>query len=142
MAGKRGPFAKCAIAEHVEIAENDAQFWFIEVNYVDGAPETYALPVHIAVGEAAHAISTSASRAVIARFSGAEEAVLYDAIWNTSFREQLFRTIQEGKSWTGKSGQLRGAKGSGLTSDSAVPSSQVLSAEQSNSSMLFEGNFS
>ncbi len=129
------------IAERIDFAENGAQFWFLEVNYVDGAPETYALPVHIAVREAAHSISTSASHAVIARFSGADEAVLYDAIWDTAFREQLFRSILEGKRWKGKSGELRGVKSSGLTSETKVPDSNVLNAEQSNSSMLFENKF-
>jgi len=129
------------IAEEVDCAGNGAQFWFLEVNYIDGSPETYALPVQIAVGDAAHAIQTAAPHAVIARFAGAEEAVLYDAIWDAAFREQLFRSILEGKNWKGKSGELLGVKDLALPAETAIPTSQVLTAEQSNSSMLFEGKF-
>ena len=40
------------IAEQVPISgEGSAHFWFLEVTYTDGAPETYALPVQIASGE-------------------------------------------------------------------------------------------
>src|SRR6059036_2386997 len=47
---------------------NAAQFWFVEVSYLDGPTETYALPVKIASDDKAHAISQSAPHAVIARF--------------------------------------------------------------------------
>ena len=82
------------IAEEVPVpGEGSAHFWFLEVTYADGAPETYALPVKIAIGEPAHAIAQAAPQAVIARFAGADEAILHDAIWDASFREQLFRVI-------------------------------------------------
>ncbi len=136
--GKARTIRDVRIAEQIDFAESGAQIWFVEVSYVDGAPETYALPVRITAGEAARAL---APQAIIARFAGADEAVLHDAIWNTEFREQLFRSILERKRWTGKSGELLGVKSSSLTSDNKVPASQVLSAEQSNSSMLFENKF-
>ncbi|MGZ5552123.1 MAG: maltose alpha-D-glucosyltransferase [Chthoniobacterales bacterium] len=139
--GKARTVRQMRIAERIDFAESSTQFWFVEISYVDGSPETYALPVHIATGEAAHTISTNVPQAVIARFAAAEDAVLHDAIWSADFREQLFRSVLEGKHWKGRSGELLGVRGSGLTSGSKVPASHVLGAEQSNSSMLFENKF-
>ena len=129
------------IIERIPLSEGGAQFWFVEITYLDGNPETYALPVQIARGEAAHAVAQTAPHAVIARFAGAEDAVLHDAIWDAGFREQLFRAIMERTSWNGKSGELRGVPASALAGETVVPTSQVLVAEQSNSSMLFENKF-
>src|SRR4029077_8965357 len=58
-----------------------AMFWFVEVSYLDGPNETYALPVKIASGDKARAISQSTPHAVIARFDG-DESILFDAVWD------------------------------------------------------------
>ena len=129
------------IAEQITMDGCGAEFWLVEVTYVDGSPETYALPVQIATGEAAHSIAQSAPQAVIARFAGNDEAILHDAIWDSAFREQLFRTIMEGSRYRGKSGEVLGTRGLALAGETSIPISQVLTAEQSNSSMLFENKF-
>jgi maltose alpha-D-glucosyltransferase/alpha-amylase len=139
--GKARNIRELRIAERVPVGGKGAEFWFVDITYVDGNPETYALPVELSLGEAAHAVAVVAPHAVIARFAGGEEAVLHDAIWDAGFREQLFRSIMEGTAWQGKSGQLRGVPGSALAGETTVPPSQALSAEQSNSSMLFDSKF-
>jgi maltose alpha-D-glucosyltransferase/alpha-amylase len=119
-----------------------AQFWFVEVSYLDGPTETYALPVKIATGQKAQAISQSAPHAVIARFSEGEEAILFDAVWDQSFREDLFRLMLDRQRASGKNGNLVGSVSPEFVPDSGkVPDSHVLSGEQSNSSMLFENKF-
>jgi maltose alpha-D-glucosyltransferase/alpha-amylase len=130
------------IAEQVPMpGEGGGVFWFLEVTYTDGAPETYALPVQIAIGEPAHAIAQAAPQAVIARFAGAEETILHDAIWDAAFREELFRTITQHQTLKGKLGDLLGVSGSAPGLSDKVPASHVVAAEQSNSSMLFENKF-
>src|SRR3954466_10131148 len=48
------------IAEQVPVGgEHGGQIWFVEVSYLDGPTETYALPVEIARNEAARAIEQS-----------------------------------------------------------------------------------
>jgi maltose alpha-D-glucosyltransferase/alpha-amylase len=138
--GKARVLRALRIAEEVP-TESGARFWFVEVSYTDGAPETYAIPVQITTGEAARAIAQAAPAAVIARFGGAEEAILHDAIWDPTFREQLFQMIARGQNAHGKSGELVGVPGSLLSAGDKVPTSQVVAAEQSNSSMLFENKF-
>ncbi|MEP7014959.1 MAG: maltose alpha-D-glucosyltransferase [Verrucomicrobiota bacterium] len=120
-----------------------AQIWFIEISYLDGPTETFAFPVQIATGDAARAIAQTAPEAIIARFSGSDETVLHDAIWDPSFRAQLFRAIAERESMQGQWGTFAGNPGSALSNDGAreIPPSQVLRGEQSNSSMLFENKY-
>ena len=74
---------------------------------------------------------------------GDEEAVLHDAIWDPEFREKLFRLMASGAILKGRSGQLVGLGSSLLAQEpnDKVPPSQVLNAEQSNSSMLFDNKF-
>ncbi len=139
--GKARTVRGMRIVEQVAMTGSGAQFWLVEVNYIDGAPETYSVPVQIATGEAAHTIALKAPQGIIARLAGAEEAILHDAIWDEAFRAELFRTIKERGSCRGKSGEMIGVPGSALAEEMRVPDSQVLTAEQSNSSMLFENKY-
>jgi maltose alpha-D-glucosyltransferase / alpha-amylase len=142
--------AKARTLRHMRIVEHPAissepdaaQFWFVEVSYLDGPNETYALPVKILSGEAARALAQSAPHSVIARFAGADEAVLFDAVWDAAFRENLFRLMLDRQHASGKNGNLVGTVSSALVQNvGKIPSSNVLTGEQSNSSMLFENKF-
>jgi maltose alpha-D-glucosyltransferase/alpha-amylase len=130
------------IIEQIPVADRAAQLWLLQVDYTDGAPDIYSLPVQLATGPAADALARSAPQAVIARIE-AQRAVLYDAIWDADFRDKLFRLMASGADLKGQSGRLVGV-GSVLLAQEAgdqPPLSQVLNAEQSNSSMLFENRF-
>jgi maltose alpha-D-glucosyltransferase / alpha-amylase len=130
------------IIEHIPIAEGAGQLWLLAVDYTDGAPDTYSLPVQVATGAAADTLVRNSPQAVIARL-GSQRAVLYDAIWDSDFRRNLFRLISNGAHCNGKTGRLVGVTGCELREqpNEQAPASQVLNAEQSNSSMLFENRF-
>ncbi|CAN5528152.1 maltose alpha-D-glucosyltransferase [soil metagenome] len=130
------------VAEEVPVSSDSdsARIWFVEVTYRDGAPETYTLPVAIVRGDAARELAQSAPHAVIARFEGSEETILQDAVWNTRFREDLFRLMANRQQVSAGRGALVGTPGSALQ-DETVPQSTVLGVEQSNSSMLFENKY-
>ncbi len=72
--GKARAVRDIRIGEQIAMLRSGAQFWFVEITYVDGNPETYAFPVQIAIGEAAHTIAQTAPQAIIARFAGTDEA--------------------------------------------------------------------
>jgi maltose alpha-D-glucosyltransferase/alpha-amylase len=132
------------IIEQIAIAENStaAQLWFLRVDYTDAAPDVYALPVQVASGSSAHTIARSAPQAVIA-YLGSKNAILYDAVWDVEFRAALFGLMAQRARLRGRSGELTGVKGDRLTGEpnEPMPQSQVLKAEQSNTSMLFENRF-
>jgi maltose alpha-D-glucosyltransferase/alpha-amylase len=131
------------VIEHPTLGSDGkrAQLWFVEVSYLDGPTETYALPVTIATGETAKQISQTSPHAVIAKLNG--NAILFDAVWDTNFRAHLFSAIKDRQRTNGASGELVGTPGKALAENSApaVATSHVLGAEQSNSSMLFENKF-
>jgi maltose alpha-D-glucosyltransferase / alpha-amylase len=133
------------VAERVPIPTESgpAEIWFIKTAYLDGPIETYAFPVQITGGDGARTIAQAAPGAIIARFAGSEETILHDAIWDSAFRARLFGAIAHGEKLKGHLGVLNGNPGSALSHDGAVEvsSSQVLRAEQSNSSMLFENKY-
>jgi maltose alpha-D-glucosyltransferase/alpha-amylase len=133
------------IAEQVPISPEDktAHFWFIEVSYADGSPDIYTLPVDISTGDAGRAIARAAPHAVIARFTGSEEAILFDAVCDAAFREKLFRLMSNRERARGKSGELVGVAGDTFLQQDIdqLPSSHLVEGEQSNSSMLFENKF-
>jgi len=143
--------AKARSLRHIRVVEQPAistgpeaaQIWFVEVSYLDGPTETYSLPVKIASGDAARAMAQNAPSAIIARFAGAKETVLYDAVWDSRFRAQLFETIAQRQRLKGRTGEFVGIPGDALceNSSTAFTTSHVLSGEQSNSSMLFENKF-
>ena len=110
---------------------------------MDGPTETYALPVKIASGDAARSISQAAPHAIIARFEGTEENILFDAIWDPKCRSQFFAAIVRGEKMKARAGELVGTVAKTIEPDQPVSfeNSEVLGAEQSNSSMLFDKKF-
>jgi maltose alpha-D-glucosyltransferase/alpha-amylase len=142
---KARTFRDLKVIEQLAISPeaDGARLWFVEINYLDAPAETYAIPVKIASGEAARSVSQGAPHAIIAHFAGREGAVLFDAIWDATFRSQLFEAIVQRQTIKGRTSDLVGLACETLEADHPVVSgkSQVLGAEQSNSSMLFDNNF-
>ncbi len=129
------------IIEQIPVAEEAGQLWLLQVNYTDGAPEVYSLAIQLETGPIAEALARSTPAAVIARVG--EHGVLYDAIWDPDFREKIFRLMASGAVLKGRNGQLVGVSSNLLAHepDDSIPTSEVLNADQSNSSMLFENRF-
>src|SRR4029453_15269676 len=142
---KAGTFRSLKIVEQPPPpgAADSAQLWPLEVSYLDAPPETYVLPVSIASGETARAVSQAAPHAIIARFGGNGENVLFDATWDVKCRSRLFDTIARREIVKARPGELVGISAKDLEPDQSTSSqnSQVLGAEQSNSSMLFDNKF-
>src|SRR5256886_3003359 len=120
-----------------------AQLWFIEISYLDAPTETYAIPVRIASDAVARSVSQNAPHAVIARFADSDGAVLLDAIWDETFRSQLFEAIVRRQALKARAGEFVGIIASGFDADQTGTSgdSHVVSGEQSNSSILFDNKF-
>ncbi len=142
---KARTFRDLKVIEQLPISAgaNGAQLWFIEVNYLDAPTEIYAIPVKIASHDAARSVSQNAPHAIIARFAGSDGAILFDAIWDEIFRSQLFEAIARRQAMKARAGDFVGVTASRFEADQTVApgNSQVVSGEQSNSSMLFDNKF-
>ncbi len=124
------------VVETVPVPEclPEARLVFLEARYADGGSDTYLLPLSVAAGE----IQEKFPNAVIARYG---DAVLHDAIYNEHFRASLLRWIIQGKTLRGEFGEAGGYPGARLEAlaggKNVSLASQVLKAEQSNSSILY-----
>ena len=143
---KAQSFRYLKVIEQLAISSNSdgARLLFVEVSYLDAPSETYAIALKIASGEAARSVSQSASHAIIAHFADSSDgAVLFDAIWDATFRSQLFEAIVQRQAIKGQVSNLVGLACEKLEPDQLAASdkSQVFGTEQSNSSMLFDNKF-
>jgi maltose alpha-D-glucosyltransferase / alpha-amylase len=142
--------AKARTLRHMRMREQSsvgseataAQIWFVEVSYLDGPDEFYVLPIKLATGDAARAVLQNAPQAVIARFDADSDAILFDGVWDSDFREKLFRLMLDRQHASGRNGRVVGTLSPHFAAEVAeIPKSTVLGVEQSNSSILFGNQF-
>jgi maltose alpha-D-glucosyltransferase/alpha-amylase len=120
----------------------------VQVDYVEGDPEIYLLPVAAAFGDNADHILKEKLGSVIARIqlSGKDgEGVLYDAVVEKDFCEELLEAIARGRRLRGEKGELV-AKPTKvfrpiLNASDAPLEPSPLKAEQSNTSVVFKDRF-
>jgi trehalose synthase-fused probable maltokinase len=124
-----------------------ARLTFIEVQYVEGDPQTFVLPLAFAAGEDAARLQQRAPQAIVAPTvdAGGARGVLYDASWDESFERALFDAIQEGRRF----GDARLAIHASATSvfdqiaaaSDAPLTPRLVGAEQSNTSIIYGQQF-
>jgi trehalose synthase-fused probable maltokinase len=116
---------------------------FIEVEYAQGEPQTFVLPLAFASGEAAARLQQRTPQATLAPMVGAagEAGVLYDATWDESFQRALLDAIKEGRHF----GDARLAIHASATpvfdqvaaTGEAPLTPRLVGAEQSNTSIIY-----
>ncbi len=116
----------------------------LTVRYSEGSNETYQLPLSAAWGDEAAGLDAH-PQAVIATLRSREgSGVLFDAVYRESFRSQLLRLMARRQVIRLEGGEVAALPGRPiLHRREALPSmaSQVLRVEQSNTSILFGGEF-
>ena len=107
---KARTFRNLKVTEQVAVSPDadGARLWFAEVNYLDAPTETYTIPVKIASGETAHSITQNAPHAIVANFRRRNGAILCDAIWDPTFRSELFDAIVQRRTLKAQAGQFVG----------------------------------
>ena len=127
------------------MATNTAIFLMIEVSYQSGLPEVYQLPVAFAKDVVAYKLMETCSQSVLARMQvGNEEGILYDAIYGFELQEAIIRNMAAGKKITVHSGELSFYSNEKLlqyVEDHGKIKPRVLSAEQSNTSIIYDNRF-
>src|SRR5262249_53777832 len=118
----------------------------IVVEYTEGDPETYVLPLEVATGERVAQVQKDFPQAVVARLRRAgEEAVLYEVLWDTRFCDALLTALLRRRRFSGEEGELRALPTRRFRhlydqSGGNLPAS-LMHAEQSNTSILYGTTF-
>lgn len=89
--------------------EPEAFIALVQVDYAEGEPETYSLPITYAAGERVLQMQNEAPHAVIARLrvrSEGEEGVLYDALWDKTTAVNLLQAINRQRRFRGDGSQI------------------------------------
>jgi len=128
-----------------------AHLALVRMEYSEGEPETYFLPLTFAWGERAAQILDSLPQAVIARLKlgrkGSEkEGVIYDALIEPGFRDALLKAMARRRRYRGELGQLVATHTRNVFRKIREPvqdtlESAVLAGEQTNTSVVYGNRF-
>jgi len=128
-----------------------AHLVLLRINYADGEPETYLLPVTFASGEQASQIMDTLPQAVVARLdlrgknaSGA--GVIYDALAEPDFRDALLKAMARRQRFKGGKGEVVATYTKSIFRRIRGPvqeplESSLIKAEQTNTSALYGDRF-
>jgi maltose alpha-D-glucosyltransferase/alpha-amylase len=119
-----------------------AYLCLVRVEFADGDPETYALPLAFATGDQAEDLRTRVPQAVVAELTaGGEHGVLFDAVWDPRFARHLLSTVARRRRLAGTRGRVSGSPSRAQRHLQSVAQAEVeptvLGVEQSNSSVAF-----
>ncbi|MFB0505685.1 MAG: maltose alpha-D-glucosyltransferase [Thermodesulfobacteriota bacterium] len=148
--GKARRIRSARILEDLPIANTSsrADITLVQVDYVEGDPEIYLLPITFTTGEHADHILKDNLNSVIARIQlrdKDEQGILYDALVEKDFCDELLQAIARGRHLKGTKGELVAKSTKAFRSilkfSDVPPEPSILKAEQSNTSVVFKDRF-
>ena len=145
--GKARNIQRLEVMRSVTVPMNgkSASLLLIEVNYNDGLPEIYQLPVAFATGIEEKELRDQHPASVItsARMQGAE-GILYDGLYNEDFRLELLSLMARKRTLKLDRGELAGQSNKQVAAvlrENGGITSKILGAEQSNTSIIYGNEF-
>lgn len=122
-----------------------AHLLLLDLRYTEGANDIYLLPLAVASDENTEALKTT-PQAIISRLKTVNASgVIYDGAYNETVRKHLLRMIANKRSVKGDNGDLVAYPGKSLKNSKSkelpFENSQLLRAEQSNTSVLYGTDF-
>jgi maltose alpha-D-glucosyltransferase / alpha-amylase len=142
-AGKGRTIRSATLEEAVPVRNGSSttQLCFLNVQYAEGAAETYVLPLSYETGEAAYERQSQSPDAVFLRLqsSKAEQGILFDAMHDERFADSMLRLIERGTRQKARDGEIVGTH-TGTLRRIVRPKElhgNVLRADQSNTSVNY-----
>ncbi len=125
----------------VSAAELEVSLLLAEIVYQNGLPEIYQLPLAMATGSDADTIKNTFPAAVVCLISAESgEGVVYDALYSEAYRQFILKEIATNALY-----ESLKFSGTALINEyvqqRSTVKSRILSAEQSNSSVIFDDKF-
>ncbi|MBL7126843.1 MAG: maltose alpha-D-glucosyltransferase [Dehalococcoidales bacterium] len=146
--GKARQARAASIRDFVSIPFHDssAQFIFLNIEYTEGDPETYLIPLAFASGERANEIASESPQSVIARVElknrgKNSEGIIFDALIENDFTAALLEAIARRRRWKGQEGRIVAFPTSAFQKlrgpATETLSQTVLKTEQTNTSIMY-----
>ncbi|MGH7506398.1 MAG: maltose alpha-D-glucosyltransferase [Longimicrobiales bacterium] len=141
--GKARTIRNLSLADVVPVPATgrDARLALIHVEYVEGDPEMYVLPLALGMGEGAAAVLEEVPRSAIAEVrDGDRTQVLFDALAAREVRSALLALAQGRRRAKGEKGEIHGVGSPELrriTGRNGDLRSRLVSVEQTNSSVIY-----
>jgi len=148
--GKARKITRVSIDDHIPMPLLDgrhdaAQLLVVEVHYSEGAEDYFAVPVQFLEGGEAATFLSAHPAALIARYEGTgstDGGALVDAVYDPLFHQALLHLMAGNRRFRSKSAVLQGIASKSLENENRATTlpenSQLLRAEQSNSSVIYE----
>ncbi|MFC1939031.1 putative maltokinase, partial [Chloroflexota bacterium] len=128
-----------------------AHLILLKIEYAEGEPETYLLPVTFALGERADQVITELPQAVVARLKlegkcTNGKGIIYDALIEEDFRSAILKAIAQCNSFRGQKGEIISSYTRKLYRQlrklvKEIPESVILKGEQTNTSVVYGEQF-
>lgn len=146
--GKARRIQEIRILEAIPVQGNDASVMILlmDVQYMEGAPDMYLLPLAFAEGEEAEKILAESRQSVIGRIQAAgRNGILYDGLYKDEFCTNLLSMMARKRRVRALNGELHAYPGKGFRESSRgreyLLKPKVLQTEQSNTSVLYGNDF-
>ncbi len=129
----------------------EAYLNLLKIEYSEGEPETYLLPITFAVDEEATRIAESFPQAVIANLNlrgkeGEKNGLIYDAMVEQDFHGALIKVMERRRRFRGEKGELVATHIKNVYRQLRGPTQEALASsllpgEQSNTSLVYGNRF-
>jgi maltose alpha-D-glucosyltransferase/alpha-amylase len=147
--GKARPIRHVEILEAIlMLSQEDEKFYLfvLQVFYEDASSELYQLPFSHTIAQAEQ-IKQNFPKAVIGEYqNGTEQGIMYDAIFSETYRLLLWKMILGNQNLITSSGKMFFEAGEVVSNyanqqTNHIPTSRVLTVEQSNTSVIYDEKF-
>ncbi len=118
----------------------------VEIYFTEGLPELYLLPISFLTKEQAPEFMECHPQGVVAKINlHNDTGLIYDSVYSEEFRTNIFQMMIKNQTWPGKKGQLKAFWNKDfqeeLLSWDKIPESQIVKAEQTNTSFLYDNAY-
>lgn len=130
-------------AFRLQYADRTAMITLTDVEYNEGAPETYLVPLTLVPGERGQELLASMPYLGVARIKGSVEGVLCDALGEPHFCTAVLEAIHEGKRYPVSAGELQAvsfAPFDEMRGPVDVPLPPAISREEQSHTSIVYGN--
>jgi maltose alpha-D-glucosyltransferase/alpha-amylase len=139
--GKARTISSLRVTETIALPDDAGWLAFVKIDYADGEPETYLLPMAVTQARRAREQETSHVPTLIARMN--DGLLLYEPSADTKFAAALLETIMRRRTLKGDDGAVTGTSTRAFRELRGMGTlhPQILKTEQSNTAILYGDRF-